>query len=94
MQSESHRGAHAVERLHSTGTGSGNPARLEHVVVIGRPQGESNVLLNQQDRKIAPARNTDNCLFDFFDDVRLNALSRLIQNSVVEASRAAFAGNR
>eukprot|EP01041_Mallomonas_annulata_P039677 gene39677-63411_t len=78
--SDRHRSAHLVERSFAALPAAGDPARLEHVVPVGRAQREADVLFDEEHGEVASPGELDDDLFDLLHDVRLDALGRLVED--------------
>ena len=63
----------------AAGAGRRHAPGLQHVVALGRPQGEAHVLLHEEHGEPAAAGQREDRLLDLGDDRRLDALGRLVE---------------
>jgi len=80
LRAHRHRFAHGVDSARATFAAGGHASGLEHIEVIGRSQGEADVLLDQQDRQVTALGQLGDDALDLGDDVGLDALGRLVED--------------
>src|ERR1700750_2403204 len=69
-----------IDGIGAAGSAAGDASGFQHVGAYGRSQRESDVRLDEEHRKASRPGETDDHPLDVGDDVRLDALGRLVED--------------